>query len=338
MGAAGTEILSMGQMMPELEEQLEAAGFTLHCSSAGAIPFILAAHGSRIRAIATRGREPADAALLAQLPALEIIANFGVGYDSIDVATAVRRGIVVTNTPDVLDDEVADFTVGLLLATVRRLPQAERYLREGRWHQGPFPLSPTLRDRTIGLVGMGRIGRRIAQRIAAFEVPVVYHTRRARSDVPYRHYPRLLDMARDVDTLVAIVPGGPETRHLVDGEVLRALGPRGIFINVARGSVVDEDALVRALQDGTILAAGLDVFADEPRVPRALLELDNAVLIPHCGSGTHHTRARMGRLMIDNLVSWFEGRGPVTPVPETPWPSGAASSPGVEPSPRRRSS
>jgi lactate dehydrogenase-like 2-hydroxyacid dehydrogenase len=319
MTERGIEILSMGQMMPELERQLEAHGFVVHRAAIGEVPGIVAAHGPRIRGVATRGREPADAALLARLPALEIVANFGVGYDSIDLAVARRRGIVVTNTPDVLDDEVADFTVGLLLATVRRLPLAERWLREGRWQGGPFPLGPTLRDRTVGLVGMGRIGRRIAKRIAAFDVPVVYHSRRPRPDVPYRHYPALLDLARDVDTLVAIVPGGPETHHLVDAEVLRALGPRGILVNVARGSVVDESALVRALQDGTILAAGLDVFADEPRVPPALLALDNVVLIPHCGSATHHTRARMSRLVVDNLVSWFEGRGPLTPVPETPW-------------------
>ncbi len=318
------DVLSMGELMPDVERQLEEHGFRLHRSAVQPVPGIVAAHGPRIRAIATRGREPAPGTLLARLPALEIIANFGVGYDSIDVPAAARRGIVVTNTPDVLDDEVADFAVALLLATVRRLPQADRYLREGRWLEAQFPLGPTLRDRTVGLVGMGRIGSRIARRIAAFDVPVVYHARRARPDVPYRHYPDLLAMARDVDTLVAIVPGGAETRHLVGARVLEALGPRGILVNVARGSVVDQDALVRALQQGTILAAGLDVFEDEPRVPRALVELDNAVLIPHCGSATHHTRARMGRLVVDNLVSWFGGRGPLTPVPETPWPRGGA--------------
>jgi lactate dehydrogenase-like 2-hydroxyacid dehydrogenase len=322
------DVITMGDMMSEPERLLEAHGFRLLPTSAQPLADIVAAHGPRIRAIATRGRERTDAALMERLPALEIVANFGVGYDSIDVPAAVRRGIVVTNTPDVLDDEVADFTVGLLLATVRRLPQADRWLRAGRWLEGQFPLGPTLRDRTVGLIGMGRIGRRIAKRIAAFEVPVVYHSRRPRSDVSYRHYPDLLAMARDVDTLVAIVPGGKETRHLVDARVLEALGPRGIVVNVARGSVVDQDALVRALQQGTILAAGLDVFAEEPNVPRALLDLDNAVLIPHCGSATHHTRGRMGRLVVDNLVSWFEGRGPLTPVPETPWPRPAAGGAG----------
>ncbi len=313
-------ILSMGEMMPSLDAQL-AERFEVHRSAERGVAAIVAEHGSVIQGIATRGREPTDAALIASLPRLEVIANFGVGYDSIDLAAARRRGIVVTNTPEVLEDEVADFTVGLLLATIRRLPQADRYVRAGRWpREGPFPLSATLRDRTVGMIGMGRIGRRTARRLAAFEVPIVYHARRPRPDVPWRHYPDLLAMARDVDTLVAIVPGGPGTHHLVSAEVLAALGPRGVFINVARGSVVDEAALVRALEAGTILAAGLDVFADEPHVPPTLLELDNVVLIPHAGSGTHHTRAIMGRLVVDNLVSWFEGRGPLTPVPETPWP------------------
>jgi len=233
---------------------------------------------------------------------------------------AARRGIVVTNTPEVLNDEVADFAVALLLATVRRLPQADRFVRAGRWLQGNFPLGPTLRDRTVGLVGMGRIGKRIAQRLSAFEVPIVYHSRTARPDVPYRHHPELLAMAKEVDILLAILPGGPATKGLIDAPVLAALGPDGILINVARGSVVDEPALVEALRSGTILAAGLDVFADEPRVPQALLELDNVVLLPHVGSATHHTRGLMGRLVVDNLLAWFDGRGPLTPVPETPWP------------------
>lgn len=323
------DVITMGDMMPEPERLLQARGFRLHRTSEKPVGDIVAAHGPRIRAIATRGRERTDAALIERLPALEIVANFGVGYDSIDLAAAARRGIVVTNTPDVLDDEVADFTVGLLLATVRRLPQADRWLRAGRWLDAQFPLGPTLRDRTVGLIGMGRIGRRIAKRIAAFDVPVVYHTRRPRTDVPYRHYPDLLAMARDADTLVAVVPGGEETRHLVDARVLEALGPRGILVNVARGSVVDQDALVRALEQGKILAAGLDVFADEPNVPKALLDLDNVVLIPHCGSATHHTRGRMGRLVVDNLVSWFEGHGPLTPVPETPWPRHEAGGTGI---------
>jgi lactate dehydrogenase-like 2-hydroxyacid dehydrogenase len=326
MADAPVEILSMGEMTAEVERDLLARGFRLHRSSETPIAELVAAHGPRVRAIATRGRERTPGTLIEQLPALEIIANYSVGYDSIDVATAARRGVVVTNTPDVLDDEVADYAVGLLLATIRTIPQADRWVRAGRWLEAQFPLGATLRDRTIGMVGMGRIGERIARRLAAFEVPIVYHARRPRAGVPWRHYPDLVAMARDVDTLVVIVPGGKETRHLVGARVLEALGPRGVVVNVARGSVVDEDALVRALQQGTILAAGLDVFEDEPRVPQALLALENAVLMPHAASATHHTRGRMGKLVVDNLVSWFEGRGPLTPVPETPWPRAAVTS------------
>ena len=312
------QVLSLGEMA-DVERQLEPT-FAVHRATGADIDPLVARHGPAIRAVATRGRDRLDARLLTRLPALEIIANFGVGYDSIDVDAAARRGIVVSNTPDVLNDEVADFAVALLLATVRRLPQADRFVRAGQWLQGNFPLGPTLRDRTIGLVGMGRIGKRIAQRLAAFEVPIVYHSRTARTDVPYRHYRELVAMAKDVDTLLAILPGGPATKGLIGAEVLAALGPDGILINVARGSVVDEPALALALRSGTILAAGLDVFADEPRVPQALLELDNVVLLPHVGSATHHTRGLMGRLVVDNLLSWFGGRGPLTPVPETPWP------------------
>jgi len=299
--------------MAEVERQLEPA-FELVRGDAG-----LAAHGPAIRAIVTRGRDRIGEEMLARLPAVELIANFGVGYDSIDVEAARRHGVVVTNTPDVLNDEVADLSVALLLATVRQIPQAERYLRSGRWLSGNFPLGPTLRDRTVGLIGMGRIGRRIAQRLRAFDVPVVYHSRTPQADVPYKHYPDLRAMAADVDTLLAIIPGGAGTRGIVDASVLAALGPRGIFINVARGSVVDERALIEALRSKTILAAGLDVFADEPRVPAALLDLDNVVLLPHVGSATVYTRGLMGKLVVDNVVSWFEGKGPVTPVPETPW-------------------
>src|SRR5207248_1170421 len=223
-------VLGLGEMT-EVERQLET-DFDVQRVAAKDLPRFLEERGPSVRAIATRGRDRIDAAFLARVPALEIIANFGVGYDSIEVDAAARRGIVVTNTPDVLNDEVADFAVALLLATVRRLPQADRFVREGRWLQGNFPLGPTLRDRTVGLVGMGRIGKRIAQRLSAFEVPVVYHSRAPRPDLPYRHYADLRAMARDVDTLLAIVPGGTATRHLVDASVLAALGPRGIFVNV----------------------------------------------------------------------------------------------------------
>lgn len=312
-------ILSIGQMMPAVDAAL-AQQFAVHRADTENLAEIVSEYGGLIRGIATRGRQKTDAALIAALPKLEVISNFGVGYDSIDLAAAAARGIVITNTPDVLNEEVADFTVGLLLSTIRELPQADRFLRDGKWLKGAYHLTQTLRDRTIGMVGMGRIGRAIARRIAAFDVPVVYHSRNRQDGIDYRHYPDLKVMAADVDTLIAIVPGGAATKHMIGTDVLAALGPRGILINVARGSVVDEQALIAALRDGIIYGAGLDVFADEPNVPLALLALPNVVLVPHIGSGTHHTRAVMGNLVVDNLRSWFAGNGPLTPVAETPWP------------------
>lgn len=309
-------LLLTGPIMPAVVELQLQDRFRL----VGATDFegALAAEGASVRGLVTRGARRVDEALLAHLPALEIIANFGVGYDTVDAAAAARKGVIVTNTPDVLNEEVADLTLGLLLATVREIPQADRYVREGKWTRAAFPLGATLRDRSVGIVGMGRIGQAIARRIAAFDLPIAYHSRRPAADCPYRHYPDLMDLARDVDTLILILPGGPQTKALIGREVLEALGPEGILINVARGSVVDEPALVEALVNRTIRAAGLDVFAHEPNVPEALLGLDNVVLLPHVGSATHHTRGAMGQLVVDNVVSWFAGTGPLTPVAETP--------------------
>ena len=312
-------ILSMGQMVPSVDAALQQP-FVVHQADADSIAAIVTAFGNKIRGIATRGRQKTDVALIAGLPKLEIIANFGVGYDSIDLPSAMARGIIVTNTPDVLNEEVADFTVGLLLSTIRELPQADRFLRDGKWLKGAYPLTQTLRDRTIGMVGMGRIGQAIAKRIAAFDVPIFYHSRKPQPDVGHRYYPDLKTMATEVDTLIVIVPGGAATNNLIDAGIFAALGSRGVLINVARGSVVDQNALIDALRDGTIHGAGLDVFADEPNVPSALTALSNVVLVPHVASGTHHTRATMGDLVLDNLRSWFAGKGPVTPVSETPWP------------------
>jgi hypothetical protein len=209
----------------------------------------------------------------------------------------------------------------LLLCTVREFPQAERYLRAGKWREKSYPLTKaTLRNRTVGFVGMGRIGQAIAHRLDAMKVPVVYHSRRAAAGVPYRHYAKLIDMARDVDILLAIVPGGAETRNMIDAQVLAALGPDGILINMARGSVVDEAALIKALKDGAILAAGLDVYLREPDVPAELIAMKNVVLFPHLGSGSVYTRAQMDQLVVDNLIAWADGKPPLTPVPETPWP------------------
>jgi lactate dehydrogenase-like 2-hydroxyacid dehydrogenase len=227
---------------------------------------------------------------------------------------------MVTNTPDVLTDEVADLTLGLLLATLRQIPQVDRYLRAGRWLEKPHPLTGTLRNRHVGILGLGRIGRAVAHRLEAFGVTLAYHGRTQQHDVAYAYHPTLLDLARAVDVLIVVAPGGPETKGIVNREVLEALGPEGVLINVARGSLVDEEALIAALRDGTIHSAGLDVFADEPRVPPELIAQEHAVLLPHVGSASVHTRAAMGQLCVDNLVSWFSGKGPLTPVVETPWP------------------
>jgi hypothetical protein len=261
------------------------------------------------------------AAFMQQFPKLEQISSFGVGYDHIDAKWAGEHGIVVTNTPDVLNEEVADTALGLLLCTVREFPQADRYVRAGKWLEKHYPLSKaTLRNRTVGMVGMGRIGKAIARRLEAFGVPVVYHSRNPQAGVSYKYYPKLTDMARDVDTLMVIVPGGAATRGMINAEVLKALGPNGILINMARGSVVDEQALIKALKDRTIFSAGLDVVLNEPHVPKELIEMEHIVLFPHLGSASEATRAAMDQLVVDNLLAWASGKPPLTPVPETPYP------------------
>jgi len=281
----------------------------------------LAEWAPKLRAIAMTGAHaPVDEAYMRKFPNLEIIASFGVGYDNIDAKTAARLGIIVTNTPGVLDDEVADTALGLMLMTVRRLPQAERHLRAGLWAaKGAFPLSPSLRGRTIGIVGLGRIGKAIAKRVSAFGLDVVYHGRHAQADVAYRYHPTLIGMAKAADVLIVVAPGGPATRHIINAEVLQALGPEGVLINIARGSLVDEKALIEALRTGKILAAGLDVFDNEPHVPEALIALDNAVLLPHVGSASVRTRRAMAECVVQNVFAWADGKTPLTPVPETPW-------------------
>jgi lactate dehydrogenase-like 2-hydroxyacid dehydrogenase len=293
--------------------------FTVHRLPEKDAEATLAAIAPRLRAIAVSSvTDRVDAALMARLPRLEIVSTFGVGYDHIDAIWAGAHGIVVTNTPDVLTEEVADTAIGLLLCTAREFVEAERYVRAGKWLQKGYPLSKaTLRNRTVGLVGMGRIGKAIARRLDAMAVPVVYHARRPAAGVPYRHYPDLIEMARAVDVLLVIVPGGAETNNLIGREVLAALGPDGILINMARGSVVDEPALIKALQDKTILTAGLDVFVREPQVPAELLAMEHVVLFPHLGSASIYTRTQMDQLVVDNLKAWAAGKPPLTPVPET---------------------
>jgi lactate dehydrogenase-like 2-hydroxyacid dehydrogenase len=275
---------------------------------------------AKVRGIAiTYNTVRGDAKTLARFPKLEIVSSFGVGYDHVDAAYARDHNIMVTNTPDVLTEEVADIAMGLLIATLREFVKADRYLRAGQWQTAQFPLSPgSLRDRTVGVVGMGRIGQAIARRLEASQVPVVYHTRKPVTGLSYEHYPDLMEMAKAVDTLVVIVPGGPGTAKMINADVMKALGPRGVIVNVARGTVVDEQALIEALRSGTILAAGLDVFEREPNVPDELKAMQNVVLLPHIGSASVVTRNAMDQLVVDNLKAWFAGKPPLTPVPETP--------------------
>jgi len=269
--------------------------------------------GARVRAIATSGHAGASGALIDRLPNLEIIACFGVGVDAIDLQAAARRGIPVTNTPGVLTDGVAELAIGLMLAAGRRIAEGDRFVRAGRWRDGPLPLGMKLSGTRLGILGLGRIGQAIAALGEAFKMSIAYHGPRPK-DVPYRYYARLAELAAASDVLVVACPGGAATARLVDRTVLAALGPAGLLVNVSRGSVVDEPALIAALQDGILGGAALDVFADEPRVPSALAALENVVLSPHQGSATHATRAAMGQLVIDNLRAHFDGRPLLTRV------------------------
>jgi len=322
MAAEKTEILLIGPPKPVIVNGLDPAVNLIKLSGAKDKDGLCAELAPRLRAIAMSvTSERMDSAMMGRFPRLEIVSTFGVGYDHIDTAWAAAHGITVTNTPDVLTEEVADTALGLLLCTVREFPQAERYLRAGKWVEKDYRLSAaSLRDRTVGMVGLGRIGQAIARRLDAMQVPVVYHSRRPAAGVSYRHYASLLDMARDVDVLLVITPGGAATKNLINAEVLRALGPDGILINMSRGSVVDEAALIKALRDKTILSAGLDVYQREPQVPAELIAMDHVVLFPHLGSASVATRANMDQLVVDNLLAWVAGRPPLTPVPETPWP------------------
>jgi lactate dehydrogenase-like 2-hydroxyacid dehydrogenase len=321
MAAEKIDVLLIGPEKPVIAKGLNSTFNVVKLPDANAREKFFSDQAPRIRGMAVAATsERIDGPFMSRFARLEIVSSFGVGYDHIDAAWAGGHGITVTNTPDVLTEEVADTALGLLLCTVREFPQAERYLRSGHWLQGDYPLSKaTLRDRTVGLVGMGRIGQAIARRLDAMRVPVVYHSRRPAPDIPYQHYPNLLDMARQVEVLLVITPGGAQTRNLINAEVLAALGRQGILINMARGSVVDEPALIKALQQGTILSAGLDVYAREPHVPPELIAMDNVVLFPHLGSASVTTRQRMDQLVVDNLLAWAAGKPPLTPVAETPW-------------------
>ena len=307
------EVLAVAPLMPFLMESLRAE-YTVHDRIHVSDPAAFAAVAPRIRAVVANGEAKVPRDLMAQLPALEMISVFGVGYDGVDVPAAHERGVPVTNTPEVLNDDVADLALGLLLSIARRIPQADRFVREGEWTKGPFALSRKVTGARIGIVGMGRIGQAIAHRALAFQMDVSYTARSPRSNVPYTFYPDAAALAAAVDFLVVITPGGAATRGMIDAKVLQALGPQGYLVNVARGSVVDQPALVAALQNGVIAGAALDVFVDEPNVPAELRSMPNVVLTPHVGSGTRQTREAMAMLTFNNLRAHFAGQPLLTPV------------------------
>lgn len=274
----------------------------------------LAAAAPKVRALAHTGHANVDAALMDALPKLEIIANFGVGVDQIDLDAAKQRGIIVTNTAGALNDCVADCAMALVLNVLRRFPQADQYLRTGRWKtEGTYPFTTSLGGKTLGILGLGRIGEEIASRARAFKMNVRYHNRN-RKDVPYAYDPDPVTLAKNADVLVAITPGGAETDGLVNAAVLEALGPNGYFVNVARGSVVDQPVLIQYLQDKKIAGAGLDVYYDEPDVPPELCALDNVVLLPHMASASNETRTAMGNLQIENILLHLGGKAVKTAV------------------------
>jgi hydroxypyruvate reductase len=304
-----TALLNAGRLPPALVARLAAAYDLVTLAEQPDAAAFISAQGARFTALVTSAGLGADAALIAALPNLKVISSFGVGLDRIDVAAAQARGIAVGYTPDVLNDCVADTAFGLVIDAGRGFSAADRFVRRGEWPKGAFPLTRKVSGARLGIVGMGRIGRAIAQRSTGFEMAVRYHSRRPVADVPWAHEPQLIELARWADFLVVITAGGAGTRHLINAAVLEALGTKGFLINVARGTVVDEAALIAALTEGRIAGAGLDVFEHEPHVPPALMALDNVVLLPHLASGTHETRHAMAERVFDNLHHFLaEGR------------------------------
>ena len=314
---AKPDLLLIGPATDRMRDQM-AAEFTVHeLFALDDADGFMTEHGASILAVATDGHFGVKPDVMAHLSNLRVISCYGVGYDNIDAADCAARGITVSHTPNVLNAEVANTAIMLMLAVSRRLVRDDAYVRAGRWaRDGGAPLSRSVENRIIGILGLGRIGEEIARKLQVFDPTIVYHSRTKKPGTSYRYYEDLTAMARDVDILICIAPGGSATRHLVNRQVLDALGPDGTLINVGRGSVVDEAALISALQDGRLGNAGLDVFEDEPNVPEALFAMENVVLLPHVGSATVETRQAMGDLTCDNLSQYLKDGKVLTPVPE----------------------
>jgi len=300
--------------MPDLQDALAADYNVLVLPTGTDRPAFLARWAGQVTVVVTSGTQGVGEELMRQLPALEAVVNFGVGYDTTDIRQATARGIVISNTPDVLTNCVADTAIALLLDVLRQISAADRYVRSGRWMQARYPLATSVSGKKVGIVGLGRIGRAIATRLEGFGCEISYHNRRSLADVPYRYIPSVLQLAQESDVVVVAAAGGADTQHLISADVINAIGPRGYLVNVARGSVVDQDALVRALVDGSLGGAGLDVFDNEPQVPDALLGLDNVVLLPHLASGTVETRRAMVELTLANLDQFLADGSLLTPV------------------------
>ena len=309
------DILITAPLPPFLYDPLKAAYRCHDYHQASDKQALLTAEGGGIRGLVQGGGTVTATRLLDALPKLEIISVFGVGYDGVPTAYCRERGIKVTNTPDVLTDDVADVALALVLMTGRGFVRLNRFVQAGQWEKGSPELTTKLSGRKVGILGLGRIGKAIAERVAAMGMKVAY-TGRKPQDVGYEYIADLKALAAAVDFLIVACPGGEATRNIVNADVLAALGKKGTLINIARGSIVDEPALVAALEAGTIKAAGLDVFADEPHIPAALLKMDNVVLLPHVGSATRETRQAMGDLCKANLDAWFADRKVLTLVPE----------------------
>ncbi|MFD7073704.1 2-hydroxyacid dehydrogenase [Nocardioides sp. NPDC059952] len=319
-------ILQVGPLKPSLAATLTDRYDSLVLPADDTRAAFLAEHGPSIGAVVTTGRTGVPAELMAQLPALGAVINFGVGYDTTDVEGAAARGVLVSNTPDVLTDCVADTALGLAIDTLRGLSAADRFVRRGDWPEVvTYPLTRKVSGKRVGILGLGRIGQAIATRFEAFGCPISYHSRSEVTGSTYTYAASPAQLAADVDILVLATSGGSGTQHLVDRKVLEALGPDGYLINIARGSVVDQEALVELLLEGGLAGAGLDVYAEEPAVPAELMDLDNVVLLPHLASGTVETRAAMEQLTLDNLDRWLADGTVLTPVPEVS-PRGAARS------------
>lgn len=309
------DILAVTRLHPFYLAHLQSA-YTVHDRLHETDPAAFEQVAPKIVGVAASGESRVPRDLLTRLPQARVVAVFGVGYDGVDVAASLECGIPVTHTPEVLTDDVADLAMGLVLSVARGIPQADRHVRDGRWPQGPFALARKVSGARMGIVGLGRIGSAIAARAQAFGMSIAYTARSEKPDSGFKYFADAVSLAAQVDFLVAITPGGAGTRHLINEQVLKALGPRGFLINVARGSVVDEQALLNALQQGVIAGAGLDVYENEPHVPQAFWSLANVVLTPHMASGTHETRQAMADLAFANLQAGVEGKPLRTPVPE----------------------